>query len=359
MRRLRQEMARRDLDAVLVSQPENRRYLSGFDGSAGCLVITASRAVLATDFRYTEQVRTQAPHCELYEMTGHMAAWLPGLIRGLDVRNIGFEADHITHSQHSTVAEALADAAPGLALVATEELVAQLRAVKDAEEIALIEQAAGIADRAFWEVIARLRPGSTERQVAWDLEWTMREMGSQALPFEVIVASGPNGAMAHHQPADRPIGAGEPVVIDMGARVDGYCSDMTRTVCLGPDETYREVYGVVLRAQAAAIAGIREGMSGQAADALARTVIVEAGHGTEFGHSLGHGVGLAMHEGPRLGPGSVDELQPGMVFSIEPGIYISGWGGVRIEDLAVVQDGRLRVLSGAPKMDPEGGEDRA
>jgi Xaa-Pro aminopeptidase len=350
-------MSGRGLGAVLVSQPENRRYLSGFSGSAGYLLITPDRAVLATDFRYTEQAGAQASDHEVYRIGGRMSDWLPGLTAGLDGVKLGFEAGDVTFALHQQIAKVLSKASPGTELTATDGLVESLRAVKDADEAALMAKAAGIADRAIEGVIAEMRPGVTEKEVAWNLERTMREMGSEAMPFEVIVASGPNGAMAHHRPSERRIDPGEPVVIDMGARVGGYCSDLTRTICLGePDETFRKVYGTVLRAQEAAIDGIGAGMSGQAADGIARAVIEEAGHGDEFGHSLGHGVGLVPHEEPTVGPNSKGILENGMVFSIEPGIYVSGWGGVRIEDLAVMENGRPRLLSGAIKMHPAGGK---
>jgi Xaa-Pro aminopeptidase len=185
-----------------------------------------------------------------------------------------------------------------------------------------------------------------EEEVAWEMERFLRERGSQPLPFEVIVASGPNSALPHARPTSRPIGPGEPVLIDFGARVDGYSSDISRTICLGQaDDTYKKVYNTVLAAQLKAISGIKAGMSGQQADALARETVKKAGYGENFGHGLGHGLGLAVHEAPRLGPGSETVLADGMVFSIEPGIYLPGWGGVRIEDTIVMECGRIRVLS--------------
>ena len=191
----------------------------------------------------------------------------------------------------------------------------------------------------------------TEKEVAWEIERFMREHQSQSVPFEVLVQSGPNSALPHAQPSDRKIGPGEPVVMDIGAKVEGYASDLTRTVCVGkPDAQFKKVYDTVLAAQLAAVALIKEGMTGEHADSLARIVIKEAGHGDAFGHSLGHGVGLAVHEAPRLGPNSTDVLKNSMIFSIEPGIYLPGWGGVRIEDLATLENGRIRVLSAAPKI---------
>ena len=195
-----------------------------------------------------------------------------------------------------------------------------------------------------------VRPGMTEKEVAWELERFHREHGSQSLPFEIIVASGPNSALPHARPSEREINAREPVVIDMGSRVEGYCSDLTRTICPGqPDDMFKKVYNIVLGAQLTAEELISEGTSGEEADGFARTVIEEAGYADAFGHSLGHGVGLAEHEQPRLGPNSKDTLIPGMVFSIEPGIYLPGWGGIRIEDLAVMEKDTVRVLTKSKK----------
>ena len=192
--------------------------------------------------------------------------------------------------------------------------------------------------------------GITENEVAWAIEKYMRENGSQAIAFDVIVAPGPNSALPHARPSQRQIKSGESVVIDIGARSGGYCSDLTRTICLGtPNETFRKVYDTVFGAQLTAIAILKEGMTGEEADSLARTVIEEAGYGEAFGHSLGHGVGLAPHEQPRLAPNSTESLSKGMVFSIEPGIYLTGWGGVRIEDLAVLEESQVRLLSEARK----------
>jgi Xaa-Pro aminopeptidase len=191
----------------------------------------------------------------------------------------------------------------------------------------------------------------TEKEVSWEIESFLKENGSESLPFDLIVASGPRSALPHAQPTERPIQKGEPIVVDIGARVDGYCSDLTRTFYLGEaDSTFAKVYDIVLGAQLAAIATLESGMSGEQADRLARTVIEEAGHGKDFGHSLGHGVGLACHEEPRLAPRVSSKLIDGMVFTVEPGIYITGWGGVRIEDMVVLEKGKPKVLSQASKI---------
>ncbi|HEY41919.1 MAG TPA: aminopeptidase P family protein [Dehalococcoidia bacterium] len=352
---LRQEMSRLGLDAVLVSQPQNRRYLSGFTGSAGFLLITVHDATLATDFRYTEQATIQAPDYVIFQITGAISNWLPELIADLNNERLGFEDRHVTFSFYQQLYDIIKDTRPRLELAPVEGLVEKLRAVKEPGEIEFITRASEITDKAFEQVTDTLKVGMTEREVAWMLESRLRELGSQTIAFDVIFASGLNAAMPHAKPSERRIQPGEPIVIDMGARFEGYCSDLTRTICLGkPDDTFKQVYNTVLKAQSAAISGIREGMSGHDADALARAVIEEAGHGQAFGHSLGHGVGLAEHEEPRLGPNSEDLLNANMVFSIEPGIYLTGWGGVRIEDLAVMDGNKPRLLSNAKKMDTGG-----
>jgi Xaa-Pro aminopeptidase len=269
----------------------------------------------------------------------------------LPIRRLGFEAADVPFSTYREVADALGKSASQVTLVATEGIVDSLRAVKSAEELKYLEEAAGLADAALEHVLPRIRPGVSERQVAWELESFVRQNGSGSLPFDIIVASGPNGAMPHAKPTDRAILSNEPVVIDLGAKVRGYCSDITRTVCLdGGEEAFRRIYDVVLGAQLTAIATIRAGMTGEKADQLGRTVIAQAGHEESFGHGLGHGIGLAAHEQPRLGPGSSSVLAAGMVFTIEPGIYVSGWGGVRIEDTVVVEKGRVRPLTRARKV---------
>ncbi|MBI2288200.1 MAG: aminopeptidase P family protein [Chloroflexi bacterium] len=350
LKRLRQRIAEKELDAILVSQPENRYYLSGFDGSDGYLLITPRDTILATDFRYVEQVKIQAPEYRLFQITGNMADWLPRLLDGLNLRRLGFEAGYLTFAWYQQVSDILPKDASGLQLVPVDGLVESIRAIKEPAEIELLSQAIAITDRAVEYIESIVHAGMTEKELAWEIEKFQRENGSQSMPFDIIVASGPNAALPHAKPSPRPIGAGEPVVIDMGARVGGYSSDLSRTICLGtPDDTFTRIYNIVLEAQAAAIAGIKEGMSGAEADNIARAVIIRSGHGDAFGHSLGHGIGLATHELPRVGPGSTEQLTAGMVFSIEPGIYLADWGGVRIEDLAVIENNKIRVLSKARK----------
>jgi len=349
--RLRRKLAGQELDGLFVSQPENRYYLSGFDGSAGYLLITEKDAVLATDFRYLEQVKRQSPDYRIFEIKGGLKNWLPELVADLRGRKLGIESAHITLAMHRQMSDIMNKEEPPVRLVPVEGLAETLRSIKEPEEIEFSIRAVEISDRAFQHIEGRMRAGMTEREIAWELEKSMKEHGSEALPFDIIVASGPNAALPHARPSERVVREGEPVLFDFGARVGGYVSDLSRTICLGaPDDTFKKAYDVVLGAQLAAIAMITEGMTGEQADNLARTVISEAGYEEAFGHALGHGAGLVAHEAPRLGPGSTEGLANSMVFSIEPGVYLPGWGGIRTEDLAVMENSKIRVLSKARKI---------
>lgn len=358
LRKLRQKLAENELDALLISQPENRRYLSGFAGSAGFLLISQDSAILATDFRYVEQATGQAPDFQVVQIEGELPKWLPELVSGLGARRLGFEGSSLSFASYQQLTEAISAIERPPELVPTQGLVEPLRAIKDEEELGCIKKAVALAEAAFENVIHGVRPGMTEKQVAWELEKFLRENGSGAIPFGIIVASGPNSALPHARPTERRILSGEPVVIDFGARVHGYSSDLTRTIYLGEaDSTFTKVYDIVLRAQLTAIDALESGMAGEQADQLGRMVIEQAGYGQAFGHGLGHGVGLAVHEEPRLGRGSADRLADGMVFTVEPGIYLPGWGGVRIEDMVVLEKGKAKVLSKARKTEL-GGDDQ-
>jgi len=348
---LRQRLAELEVEAIFVSQPENRYYLSGFDGSAGYLLITEKDATIATDFRYIEQVKQQAPDYRIFQIAGDMADWFPELIVGLRGQKLGFESQHVSLATYHQIGDIMKKLESPPKLVPLEGQLESLRSIKDAEEIEVIARAADISDKAFRHIEQNIKAGISEKEVAWELEKFMREHGSQTVPFDIIVASGSNAALPHARPSERVIQEGEPVLMDIGARVNGYASDLTRTICLGePGDNFKKVYDIVLGAQMAAMELIAEGMTGEQADNLARTVIDEAGYAKAFGHALGHGVGLAAHESPRLGPGSGEELVSGMVFTVEPGIYLPGWGRVRIEDLVVLENGKIRVLSKARKV---------
>jgi Xaa-Pro aminopeptidase len=351
LQKLRRGLAEKEIEAIFISQPENRRYLSGFNGSSGYLLITTQNTILATDFRYIEQARMQAPDYEIFQIIGGIVDWFPRLVAELNLKKLGFEAEHITFARYQQLSDILNKAPSQLRLIPVDGLVESLRAVKEPEEIELITRAAAISDAAIEYIENTVHTGMSEKEVAWEIEKFIREQGSETIPFDAIVASGPNSALPHARPSPRVIQSGEPVVIDIGARVGGYSSDLTRTICLGtPDDTFPKVYDTVLRAQLTAMAKITEGMNGEQIDNVARKVIEQAGYGQAFGHALGHGIGLASHESPRLGPNSADKLTSGMVFTIEPGIYLSGWGGVRIEDAVVMENGKVRAISQARKM---------
>ena len=336
----------------MVTEGANRRYLSGFTGSSGQLLISESAALLLTDFRYVEQAGAQAADFEVVKTEGHAWPAIAEQVQRLGARRVGFESETLTVDQHIRLSEALREKAPEAELVPLRGFVERTRQVKDSAELALIRRAVLIGDRALESVAAELRPGMTEREIAWQLEVEMRQRGADGLSFPIIVASGPNGAMPHHRPSDRPVQAGETITIDMGCVVAGYCSDLTRTVVIGqPDAKFWEVYNLVLRAQQACEDRLKAGMTGNAGDALARDVIAAAGHKEHFGHGTGHGVGLAIHEDPRLTFSSAGEavVEDGAVVTVEPGVYLPGWGGVRIEDMVVVGKDRCHILTTAHK----------
>ena len=351
LQRLRQSLAQQELDVLIVSQSENRYYLSGFTGSAGWLLISASNAFLAVDFRYVEQAKKEASDFDVVHVKGDLANWLPRLTSDSGFKKVGFEADHVSLSIYQQLCKTAGDGDYQIQLIPTSGIVESVRAVKEPEEIEFITEAVKLADAAFDHAKSTIHPGMSEKKIAWELERFLREGGSESMPFDIIVASGHNAALPHAKPSGKVVLENEPVVIDLGARVNGYCSDLSRTFFLGGgDKTFSKIYDIVLGAQLTALAAIVAGMSGDQADRLARTVVEQAGYGDAFGHGLGHGIGLAAHELPRLGPNSSDLLIDGMVFTVEPGIYIAGWGGVRIEDTVVMAKGKVEALTRAEKI---------
>ena len=281
-----------EVDAFLVSAPSNRRYMSGFTGSNGVLVVTDDDALLLTDFRYIEQAKSESPDFEVRRIRAS-DPWLPDLANELSIDTLGFEADDLTVAQFSRLLKELdeADDAPDIEFEETAGVIQKIRAVKDADELALLTRAVQIADDALAHVRARIEPGMTERDISWALHLRMRELGAEGPGFDTIVAAGPNGALPHHRADDTPVRAGDGLVIDMGANFDGYRSDLTRTFVVGaePSDKFREIYGIVLNAQLAAIDAAKPGMTGEELDDVARQVIADAGYGDEFGH--GHGLG--------------------------------------------------------------------
>lgn len=336
-----------EVDGILVSQPHNRRWVSGFTGSSGTAIIgRKGEPVFLTDFRYTEQAGVQCQGYQIIKQSDKVEKDICSIARDLGIKRLGFEKDHVSVAYFEKLAEGL----PDIELVGLEDKIIELRAVKEPEEIELLAQAVAIGDKAFAHILGFLRPGLTERQVALELERYMQDLGATGASFETIVASGPRSAMPHGVAGERVLGNNEFVKMDFGCVYKGYCSDMTRTVVLGKaDAKQREIYDIVLAAQEAALAGIKAGITGKEADALSRDVIERKGYGENFGHGLGHGVGLAIHELPRASHLSDKPLPANSVVTVEPGIYLPGWGGVRIEDMIVVLEDGIRNLTSSPK----------
>jgi Xaa-Pro aminopeptidase len=340
--RLEVKLAERELDRMLVTDLTNVRYLTGFTGTNGACVCGPGVRLFLTDFRYTERAAAEVEGWETVTIAGD---WLKGIVERLEGR-VGFEDDHMSVRLLGKLKEKLGE---GAELVAAGGRVEELRRVKDDDELAKIAEASKLADEVWRWTLEQGLTGRREREVARAAEARIRELGGDP-SFPAIVAAGANGALPHAEPGEREIGRGELVVFDMGAQVDGYCSDGTRTFATGePDPEAREVYEVVRAAQQAALDAIQAGVKGEDVDSAARKVIDDAGHGDHFGHALGHGVGLEVHEGPRLSQRSEDILAANEVVTVEPGVYLPGRLGVRIEDLVVVADGGLRNLSALPK----------
>jgi Xaa-Pro aminopeptidase len=340
--RLAALVAERELERVLVTDLVNVRYLTGFGGTNGACVCGQEERFFLTDFRYTERAEAEV---EGWEVITVKDDWLGGIAERLKGKT-GFEDQQMTVRLRGKLEEKLPD---GVTLEAAGGMVERLRRVKDADELASIAAAAELADEIWGWSLERGFVGRSERDVARAAEARIRELGAEP-SFPTIVAAGANGALPHAEPGEREIGAGEMVVFDMGAKLDGYCSDGTRTFATGePGELARQVYAIVLQAQEAALGAVKPELGGEELDGVARGVIEAAGQGERFGHGLGHGVGLEVHEGPRVSPRSEDALASGEVVTIEPGIYLPGELGVRIEDLVVVTEGGHRNLSGTPK----------
>jgi Xaa-Pro aminopeptidase len=343
-------LAERGADALLVTDLVNLRWLTGFTGSNGAaLVGPHGQRRFLTDFRYLTASAEQVDEAWARLIAQDLLAKLAEDVAGGDVilRRLGFEDQHVSVRTRAKLEELLGD---GVELVACGGLLEDLRVRKEPGELAKIRAATRLADEAFEEVIGAGLAGRTERDVALDLEIAMRRRGAEAPSFPPIVAAGAHGALPHAEPRDVEIPEGVLVVVDWGAQLDGYASDCTRTVATGDvDPRDAEVYELVLRAQEAALAAVRPGPTGREVDAVARDMISRAGHAEHFGHGLGHGVGLEVHEGPRLSVQSDTRLEAGMVVTVEPGVYVPGAVGVRIEDLVVVGDGAPDVLTSVPK----------
>ena len=334
------------VDGMLVTKAQNRLYLSGFTGSAGALVITKAGMALITDFRYTEQATAQAKgFTVITHGAGGYYKQAMEEARKLGAKRLGFEAADMSVEEFHY----FQSAAEGIELVAVKGAVEQMRAIKDASELDKLRKACAMTDRLFDFVLGFIKPGMREEELATEMDiWMIRHGMSSS--FGTIIASGHRGALPHGRASSKVMEKGELVTMDFGGFLDGYTSDMTRTVCLGKaDAKQKEIYSIVLEAQVAGVNAARAGLKGREVDSVSRQVIESKGYGQYFGHGLGHGVGLEVHEEPRFSVTDVNEIVPGMVLSVEPGIYLPGWGGVRIEDLVAITKGEAEVLYRAPK----------
>lgn len=341
---LRRLMGERNIEALLVTQRENVRYLTGFTGSSGSVVIASGKPILVTDFRYQIQAAAEAPKVKvLIQKKDHVTA-VKEAAKRLGVNTLWFD------DASMTIERAKAFRKQGLHLKGIKDPVAEIRQRKDRIELAKINTAIHRAEDAFRALKRFIKPGVSERELGFKLEMLIREQGSRRTAFDIIVASGTNGAMPHASITDRRLRAGDLVTLDFGAEADGYYSDITRTVCVGrPTPRQRRVHDLVLQAQTRAIDAVKPGVRCAELDRHARTTIAQAGHGKYFGHATGHGVGLMVHEGPSLSALSKGVVDAGMVFTVEPGIYIAGWGGIRIEDMVLVTAGGHRVMTSLPR----------
>jgi Xaa-Pro aminopeptidase len=351
--RFRALMSTQGLDVFLVAVPENRYYLSGFAAedlllteSSGYLIVTQTAKYLLTDSRYEEAAKLEAPDFELAVYSTGLKQLLPELFSRLRPERLGLEEDFLTLKRFKEIKEALSSVCPAAKIVLSEDLVERLRIVKDAAEIEQIRKSVWLTEKALHTAWNDLAPGKTEKEVAWLIERAIREGGGQAVSFPPIVAAGANAALPHAVPTDRRIGAGEPVILDLGSKLDGYCSDMTRTWVSGtPPPKLKEIYKIVREAQLAAQDKIRAGVDSVAVDSAARDLIGNAGYGAGFGHGLGHGVGLAVHEKPGLRKVEATVLEENMIITVEPGIYLPGFGGVRLENMVRVTGTGCELLT--------------
>jgi Xaa-Pro aminopeptidase len=337
--RLIERLPELEVGAFFVTRLPNVRYLTGFTGSNGQLVVSKDGGIFLTDGRYTEQSSHEVPDLTRSQYSADLPSAFGKACAELGVKRVAFEAAGVTYRVYETLA------ATGIDLVPTTDVVERLRWVKEPDELRKLEAAQAVADDAFDVVVGKLAEGMTEREVAFELDMTMRKAGAEAVSFETIVAFGENASEPHHSPTDRALARGDVVKIDFGSTVDGFHSDTTRTMAFGePDPRLREIYEIVRRAQQAGIDAVRPGVTGGEADEAARAVIRDAGYGDNYTHSLGHGVGLEVHEGPYLRAAGTDVVPEGTVVTVEPGVYVGGLGGVRIEDMVVVTSDGCRTM---------------
>ncbi|HAU31124.1 MAG TPA: Xaa-Pro dipeptidase [Desulfotomaculum sp.] len=343
---LRNKLYQKGIDGLLVMKPENRKYLSGFSGTAGSLVVTQEQLFLLTDFRYIEQAEHECKQWQVIEIRTSTFDSLKNYLPDWKISRLGYEEDFLTHKQFLELSEKVPDGS----LIPAAGTVEDLRMIKSQEEIARMINSARMADEAFAHILSFLKPGCTEVEISLEMEYFMRKRGAKRIPFDIIVASGVRGAMPHGVASDKLLQAGDLVTMDFGCEFNDYCSDITRTVCLGaPTEMQEHIYRIVLEAHDAGINLIRQGVKASDVDQAARSVVERYHFGENFRHSTGHGVGLIVHESPVISSKDGTILQAGMVITVEPGIYLPGWGGVRIEDMVLIEENGARLLTHTPR----------
>lgn len=342
--KLREVMNEKGLEAVVILSPYNRRYLSGFTGTSGSLLITQDKSLLITDFRYIQQANDQAQDFEVINQEGPMLSKINDLIKEGQYKNVGVESHLITYNEYQALNT------DAVKLSSIESVIETIRMVKDEFEIKLIQKAADIVDETYEHILKWVKPGMTENEVNNEMEMFMRSKGATCSSFDTIVASGHRGALPHGVASNKVIEEGDMITLDFGALYEGYVSDVTRTFAIGqPKEEMKKIYNIVLEAQLTALEQIKPGMTGKEADTIARDIIKSYGYGEQFGHSLGHGIGLEVHEGPALSQKSDIVLEENMCITLEPGIYVDGLGGVRIEDDVLVTKNGLQRFTKSSK----------
>ncbi len=340
LKKLRTALAENNLDALLITSSINRRYITGFTGSAGAVIVSENTAIFITDFRYTEQAEAQAQGFNIIEHKEGIIAEVQKQLQESNVKRLGFEKDYTTYGEYEAYKEAFE-----AEIVPVSGLVEGIRIIKTNEELEIMKKAAKIADDAFLHIQSFIKPGVKEIEVSNELEFFMRKEGAVSSSFDTIVASGYRSAMPHGVASEKEIQSGELVTLDYGALYNGYCSDITRTVAVGEvSDELRKIYDIVFEANLRGVKEIKPGMTGKEADGIPRDYITEKGYGEKFGHSTGHGLGMEVHEAPSLSYRSDQKLQPGMVVTVEPGIYVPGLGGCRIEDdIVITESGNERL----------------
>lgn len=346
LEKLKLKLKEADLDAILIIKRENYMYISGFTGTYAYLVITQNDAFLLTDFRYGKQAKDEAKLFKVIQYEGRLLDALNDVILSMGIKNLGFEENVITYKTYTEMKKNL----KVKKLKPVDGMIEDIRIVKDAEEIEIIKKAVEIADEAFSHILNHIKPGVSEYEIALELEHYMKKKGAKGISFETIVASGYRSFLPHGTAGNKKIENNEVVTLDFGAVYQNYCSDMTRTVFVGkPHEELFKIYNIVLEAQKAALEGAKRGLTGKEIDSVARSIIEDSGYGKNFGHGTGHGVGLEVHEKPTLSKKGDIKMENGMVVTIEPGIYVENLGGVRIEDMVVINDDTPVVLTKSPK----------